>query len=70
MDGNRMPEYRIYIIDGCGKVARSFEFEGHDDLAALDKANAIRRAEAAEIWERMRLVARLDTHGDAAEGLS
>ena len=58
-----MPEYRIYLLDHDGKIARSFELEVGDDPSALEHADAIRRADTVEIWEHTRLVARLGTPG-------
>ena len=61
-----MPDYRIYLMDGNGKIACAFDFEAHDDLCAFDKANAIRGMGVAEVWQRPRMVAHIEGHGEAA----
>lgn len=63
-----MSHYRIYLIDGGNHFARAHDFEGPDDLSALDEANLLRQSQAAEIWESSRLVARITSQGEAGQG--
>ncbi len=65
-----MPEYRIYLLDHDGRIARSFALEVGDDPTALEKAEAIREADTVEIWDRARLVARLGTPGHPPKRMS
>ena len=62
-----MHQYRIYLIDNDDHFASEVEFEGPDDLSALDKANLLRQSQAAEIWEFTRLVARITSQGEAGQ---
>jgi hypothetical protein len=64
-----MHHYRIYLIDDGNRCARALDFEGPDDLSALDKANLFRQSQAAEIWESTRLVARITCAGEAGQAL-
>ena len=65
-----MHRYRIYLLDSHNLIANAYDFEGADDLSALDKANQIRESQAAEIWDRTRVVARIDRDGEAGQAPS
>lgn len=62
-----MRRYRIYLIDTDNHIASALDYEGPDDLAALDNANRLRQSRAAEIWQSTRLVARITPQGEAAQ---
>ena len=62
-----MHHYRIYLIDKTNHFAQALDFEGPDDLSALDKANLMRQCQPAEIWESTRLVARITSTGEAGQ---
>ena len=62
-----MHHYRIYLIDDHNHFARALDFEGPDDLSALDTANLLRQSQAAEIWQSTRLVARITCAGEAGQ---
>lgn len=56
-----MADYRIYCMDGVGKIHFAEEIEAEDDTVAIgiaraSKANAIK----CEVWQGKRLVAKLD----------
>lgn len=51
--------YRLYCLDGVGKVASAEWIEALDDQAATEIANRLRRGRACELWQSSRLVARL-----------
>jgi hypothetical protein len=59
MDVN-MQDYSIYLLDERGRVSLAFDFHGIDDLAALDESGKHSDKNAVEIWQRSRLVARID----------
>lgn len=56
-----MPAYRVYCLDGAGKVWAAEWIEAEDDDTAIDAARLIKRAIKCEIWQGQRLVGRVDT---------
>lgn len=62
--------YRIYILDQRFQILESHDFEGDDDLSALDKGNSFSRANPVEIWQQDRLVARIGMDGEGAPARS
>lgn len=60
-----MNEYRLYFLR-AGHIVRAESFEAEDDAAALAQAEARRGGQAAELWSRARMVARLDPAPAAA----
>ena len=59
-----MQQYKIYIVDGSNRITRAFDYEGIDDLAALEKAKSYTLADAVEVWQQTRLVVRVAKGGD------
>ena len=59
-------QYKIYIVDGKNRISFAYDFEGPDDLSALDKAYTFTHAHAVEVWQQTRLVARVAKGGEAA----
>ena len=55
-----MATYRLYCLDGVGKVASAEWIEAEDDERALSAAETVRRGRPCELWEGGRLVAHLD----------
>jgi len=55
-----MPEYRLYCLDGSGKFTTSHEISADNDEAAVDAARAMNLGVTCELWERGRMVAKLD----------
>ena len=53
-----MSTYRLYCLDGVGKVASADWIEAPDDEAAMEAANRQRDGRACELWRNDRLVAR------------
>jgi len=62
--------YRIYILDHRFQVLESQDFEGRDDLSALDKGNSLSRDNPVEIWQRDRFVACIGMDGEGAPSQS
>jgi hypothetical protein len=67
--------YRLYCLDGVGKVESAQWLEAEDDAAALKTAEEMRKGRACELWQNHRLVARFrragtrDSGSGAAEAL-
>ena len=55
-----MPSYRLYRLDGAGSIASADWIEAADDEEAARLAREQVPHGLAEIWERNRLVARLE----------
>lgn len=58
--------YRIYILDNHNRIVESRDFEGRDDLSALDKAASLGCTTPMEIWQMDRLVAQIGPDGAGA----
>ena len=61
---SKMPAYRLYHLDGAGKVASAEWLDADGDDSALEKARASRRSGRCELWQGARLVSRLDGQAD------
>ena len=51
-----MPTYRLYRLDGAGKISTAEWIEAEADHHALDKARDLVGDGGFELWERKRLV--------------
>ena len=54
-----MATYRLYCLDGVGKVVSAKWIEAADDKAATEAAEAMSDGRMCELWNGERLVARL-----------
>lgn len=54
-----MPSYRLYRLDGAGKIVSAEWIEASDDKAATRHAREQDLPVTCEMWERNRLVARI-----------
>jgi hypothetical protein len=52
--------YRLYCLDGVGKVASAEWIEAADDEGAIEMAENLRRERSCELWQGGRLVIRMD----------
>jgi len=59
-----MPAYRVYCLDGAGKVWAAEWIEAADDSSALDSARQFKSAVRCEVWQGQRLVGRVDLKPD------
>lgn len=60
---SRLPSYRLYRLDGAGNIMTAEWVEADGDDEALEKARIRCKIGAYEVWERSRLVARMNgTH--------
>ena len=55
-----MPHYRLYCLDGAGKIAKAEWLEAADDAAALDELRSRQYPFKCELWDRERLVGRVE----------
>ena len=63
-----MPAYRLYFLDGTGKVASAEWLEAADDQAAIAIARDKCTSRRCELWQRQRLVARLGPDNEIESG--
>lgn len=55
-----MPDYRLYCLDGAGKISFADWIVAEDDAEAMAKAREMKlNASKCEIWLQQRLVATL-----------
>lgn len=64
----RMLHYKIYILDRNHRIVLAYDFQGRDDVAALEESRKHSDKSAIEIWEKSRLVAKIGQGGKAAAG--
>ena len=62
-----MPAYRVYCLDGAGKVWAAEWVEAEDDSAALELARRFEEAVRCEVWHGQRLVGRVEPHSSQLE---
>jgi hypothetical protein len=62
-----MPSYRIYCLDGAGKVWAAEWIEAEDDNAALEAARQFTKAVQCEVWQGQRVVGRVVLGPDPVE---
>lgn len=61
--GVGMPSYRLYCLDGAGRISLADWIEADDDEKAIASARKIEHgALKCEIWQGDRLVAKLNAH--------
>lgn len=58
-----MVYYRLYCLDGTGKISLADNVDASDDAAAIETARKMHRGGLkCEIWQRNRLVTTLNAH--------
>jgi len=55
-----LASYRLYRLDGAGKIIGAEWIEAADDKDAARQARARSSDATCELWDRSRLVARID----------
>ena len=55
-----MPNYRMYRLDGAGRISTADWIEAADDDEARSKAAALCASSRFELWNGKRLVHRVD----------
>ena len=53
-------EYRLYCLDEKDHIVSARNFVAHDDLTALQEAEAVCQKNAVEVWQGRRRVARVN----------
>jgi hypothetical protein len=59
-----MPEYRLYCLDGAGKITKAHDISANSDEDALMIARSKKMPMRCELWQRSRLVAKLPANRD------
>ncbi len=57
-----MSDYRLYCLDGAGRIGSGEWIEAENDQAAIALVKAKKLAVSCEIWDRGRLVAKLSPY--------
>lgn len=63
-----MPAYRLYRVDGAGRIVSAEWLEAADDDSAVEAARVSGNGSRCELWQRQRLVARLNPDGSSSDG--
>ena len=58
--GGSVQHYRLYWLDGAGKIATAEWLEANDDASARRQVHDRAEPQVCEIWERNRLVTRVE----------
>jgi hypothetical protein len=58
--GGKLPAYRLYHVDGAGKVSSAEWIEADTDDSAIETARSNAKTVECELWQGSRLVARID----------
>ena len=54
-----MRDYRLYCLDGAGKITSAEWLEAQSDEEAITIVRSLRKAMTCEVWHRNRFVARI-----------
>lgn len=55
-----LPSYRLYCLDGTGRITTAEWLEASDDADATRQAQERKLGVASEVWDRSRLVAKIE----------
>lgn len=61
--GEPMAAYRLYLMNGLGKIGRVERLDARNDEEAVSLASARELPVDCEVWDRDRLVAEIPAHG-------
>ena len=56
-----MPAYRVYLLDGAGKITTADWIDAKSDEEALRQARSLQEEGKFELWDRQRLVGRFNS---------
>ena len=65
--GLHMPAYRVYCLDGAGKVWAAEWIQAESDSTALDAAREFAGSAHCEVWLGERLVGKVEPQRDLQE---
>lgn len=51
-----MPSYRLYRLDGAGKIIAADWIDADDDEQAVREAGSVAKGARYELWDRKRLI--------------
>ena len=54
-----MTDYRLYFLDGQGRITRAVDVDCGGDAQALEKAEGLTKGQPGELWQRARLVGKV-----------
>jgi hypothetical protein len=60
-----LPSYRLYCLDGAGKITTAEWLDAADDSDAVRQAAERKLGMAAEVWDRSRFVGRIEPNREA-----
>ncbi len=63
-----MGTYRLYSLDGVGKVMSAQWIDAADDKEAVEASVKLMDGARYELWDHTRLVMRIDPHRGEGEG--
>ena len=63
-----VPAYRLYFLDGAGRVDTAEWLEAADDSTAIEASLQLSKGIYAELWQGQRFVTRLDHTGSISDG--
>jgi hypothetical protein len=66
--GKRLPNYRLYRLDGAGNITTAEWLTADDDEKAAELARDPDAQTTVEVWDRDRLVARIQPDKGANSG--
>ena len=55
-----MGNFRLYRLDGAGKIASAEWLDADDEAQALDLARGLNAATTVEVWNRNKLIGRVE----------
>jgi hypothetical protein len=58
-EGSKVASYRLYCLDGVGKVVSAQWLDADNDDSAIEAAHKLREGRSCELWQGQKLVARL-----------
>ena len=56
--------YRVYFLNGQGRIVRAAELNCDTDEEATEQAKALASGQAVELWDRARLIGRFERPAD------
>jgi hypothetical protein len=56
-----MRDYRLYLLDGTGNITSAESLRANSDDEAVAAAKSLKKGERCEIWDRQRLVGRINS---------
>lgn len=57
-----MQQYRLYTLDGVGKISRAETIEAQSDEDAIMIARSAKKPVRCELWQGNRLIASIPAH--------